>query len=271
MCWCTTLLWVSVSMANPLEIAYDDGSRVVTTNLSASQRGGVLFQPAGSTYPFQVLWVRVWFSTPGTFTAHLLTGAHVGIHDGVDQVTPFSFQATQTVTWDTIDFRSNNVVLSEDFLFAGQWTSVVPQIWGDGAGSGHFWRDNGVGWFEYNAMDPLIRATIETNTGVQIELPPTLIPEGFRLTGVYPNPWNSQTQIILSIPHPELVRIDLWNLCGQRVRTLWEGSMPVGIQRIPLVRKDSYGDGNNLVSGIYFITACGQDGRKSTIRCILIK
>ena len=259
-----SVLWSSVIVATPLEIAYDDGSRTFTTNFQVPQRGGVLFQPVNTTYPFRILWVRVWFSTPGTFTAHLLTETHLGNPDGVNQVTPFSFQATQTATWDTIDFRTYNVVLSEDFMFAGQWTSAVPQIWGDGSGSGHFWRDNGVGWFEYMAMDPLIRATIETNAGVQIELPPVSAVNNFQLINVYPNPWNSEAKVIIQIDVPQHIRFDLWNVCGQRVLTLWQGTMSPGTHSVFI-------DGNNLTSGSYFISAYGENERISTIPCILIK
>jgi len=258
------LIGSSVVMAAPLEIAYDDGNRIFTTNLQPQQRGGVLFQPAGSTYPFQVLWVRVWFSTPGTFTAHLLTETHLSNPDGVEQVIPFSFQATQTATWDTIDFQDYNVMLSEDFMYAGQWTSTVPQIWGDGYGSGHFWRDNGVGWFVYSAMDPLIRATIETNAGVQIELPPLSSVEDFRLINVYPNPWNSEAKVTIQINTPQHIRFDLWNVCGQRVTTLWEGTMPIGTHSVFI-------NGSDLSSGSYFIAAFGAGNRNSNIRCMLIK
>jgi hypothetical protein len=259
-----SLIGSSIALATPLEIAYDDGNRVFSTNMQPQQRGGVLFQPSTTMYPFRVLLVRVWFSTPGSFTVHLLTGTELGQHNGVDEITPFTLNANQTAHWDTIDFRSYNVVLSEDFMFAGQWISTVPQIWGDGSGSGHFWRDNGVGWFEYTAMDPLIRATIETNAGVQIELSPVPTANDFRLINVYPNPWNSEAKASIQINIPQHIRFDLWNVCGQQVTTLWQGTMSPGIHSVFI-------DGSNLTSGTYFITAFGEGNRISTIPCILIK
>jgi hypothetical protein len=211
-----------------------------------------------------VLWVRVWFSTPGALTVHLLTDTHLGVPDGTDQVTPFVHTANQTANWDTIDFQSYGVILSENFMFAGQWTSNVPQIWGDGGGSGHFWRDNGVGWFIYTAMDPLIRATIETNTGVQIELPPVPMEDGFRLTGVYPNPWNSEARVRIRITRPQEVQLQLVNLCGQRVSSLWEGSIPAGVHDIRVT-------GDQIASGMYFITAIGTGGEAASVPCVIIK
>ena len=220
--------------ADPLEIAYDDGSHVYTTSFQAPQRGGVLFQPSSSTYPFQVLWVRIWFSTPGTFEAHLLTNTTLGSSNGDDQVTPFSYQATEIADWDTIDFQLHNIILSEDFMFAGQWLSSVPRIFCDGAGSGHFWRDYGLGWQINYTMDPLIRATIETNTGVQIELPPVPLTNGFQLSNIYPNPWNSEARFELQITTPQQLRLDLIDICGRRVQSLLQGTMNTGIYNLTL-------------------------------------
>jgi hypothetical protein len=254
-----TALW-----AQTIELAYDDGNRVFTTNFQAPQRGGVLFQPEASTYPFRVLWVRVWYSTPGSYQVHLLTNTHLGMSDGDDQVTPFSYNATQTADWDTIDFQPYQVTLSEDFLFGGRWSSTVPQIWGDGSGSGHFWRDNGVGWFIYTAMDPLIRATIETNTGVQIELPPTPVEGDFLISGVYPNPWNSEARVRIEIARPQEVSLGVYDLCGRRVKTLWQGVLSTGHHDIRL-------HGEKLATGTYFITGVGALGESSATRCVIIR
>jgi len=259
-----SVVMISSAMSQPMEIAYDDGNRVFSTNLHAPQRGGVLFQPSPFLYPFRLLSVRIWFATPGTFEVHVLTGTHLGSPDGIDQVTPFSFSATETATWDTVDFQPHQIILSEDFVFAGQWTADVPQIWGDGSGSGHFWRDNGLGWFEYFAMDPLIRATIEANTGVQIELPPTPLADGFRLDGVYPNPWNSEAWVRIQIGQPQHVSLQLFDLTGRRIMTLWGGPITAGIHDIKI-------DGSSLTSGVYFFTAQNASGVAQTSRCVLIK
>ena len=250
--------------ADPLEIAYDDGNHVYTTSFQAPQRGGVLFQPSSSTYPFQVLWVRIWFSTPGTFEAHLLTNTTLGSSNGDDQVTPFSYQATEIADWDTIDFQSHNVILSEDFMFAGQWLSSVPRIFCDGAGSGHFWRDYGLGWQINYTMDPLIRATIETNTGVQIELPPVPLTNGFQLSNIYPNPWNSEARFELQITTPQQLRLDLIDICGRRVQSLLQGTMNTGIYNLTL-------QGNHLSSGTYWITAQTPNSVTTSLPTVLIK
>lgn len=258
------LILAPAVFADPLEIAYDDGSRIYSTNLQAPQRGGVLFQPSSSTYPFQVLYVRIWFSTPGTFQAHLLTSTTLGASNGDDEVTPFSYNATEIANWDTIDFSSYNIVLSEDFMFAGLWQSVVPRIWCDGSGSGHFWRDNGLGWITLNTMDPLIRATIETNTGVQIELPPTPLIDGFQLSEIYPNPWNSEARIQLQITTPQQLRLDLIDILGRRVQSIFQGTMNTGIYNLTL-RSDQ------LSSGTYWITAQTPNGIITSRPTVLIK
>jgi|GEM_PF-2798770 hypothetical protein len=75
---------------------------------------------------------------------------------------------------------------------------------------------------------------------------PNNLPSSFTLN-TYPNPFNSQTLIEIRGSYERISNISIYNLTGQLVRTLpaspkvvWDG-------------RDS--DGNNLVSGIYFVKA----------------
>jgi hypothetical protein len=54
------------------------------------------------------------------------------------------------------------------------------------------------------------------------------IPRDTRISGAYPNPFNSETRIEFTLARPEAVRLALYNLVGQKVRTLETGTFAEG-------------------------------------------
>jgi hypothetical protein len=52
--------------------------------------------------------------------------------------------------------------------------------------------------------------------------------EGFALRGVVPNPFMRSTAISFDMPHPEHVRLEVFDVSGRRVRTLLDGWQPAG-------------------------------------------
>jgi type IX secretion system substrate protein len=71
------------------------------------------------------------------------------------------------------------------------------------------------------------------------------IPDNYYLLQNYPNPFNPNTTIRFRIPEPNLVKLDIFNILGQKVRTLVNDFYEAGTHH---VRFSSSG----LSSGIYF-------------------
>ena len=71
-----------------------------------------------------------------------------------------------------------------------------------------------------------------------------VLTQTFRLNQNYPNPFNPQTTIAYELPQNDLVRLDIYNLLGQRVMTLVEGRQTAGAYQISF-------DGRTLASGVY--------------------
>lgn len=88
------------------------------------------------------------------------------------------------------------------------------------------------------------------------------IPSFFSIESVYPNPFNSITTIPISIPNPGELDIVIYNLLGQ-VMQQSNLLLPSGIHRYTV-------NGDNLVSGIYFIRIEGF-GESVTQKIMLIK
>lgn len=78
----------------------------------------------------------------------------------------------------------------------------------------------------------------------------SLIPARFELEQNYPNPFNPATQIAFSIPAQLNVRLTVYNMLGQQVKQLVDGSLPAGSHEVTW---DGQNDNGTLASsGVYF-------------------
>lgn len=78
----------------------------------------------------------------------------------------------------------------------------------------------------------------------------SLVPLATELMQNYPNPFNGNTKISWILEKDEPVRIDIYNLRGQKVTTLYDGFGKKGRQSINWDAKDA--NGRSVASGVYF-------------------
>ncbi len=90
--------------------------------------------------------------------------------------------------------------------------------------------------------------TINIAVGINDENQPTL-PTEFDLGQNYPNPFNPTTSIEYSLPIRTHVRIDVFNILGQRVATLIDREQPAGTFSIDWNSTDDSGE--RVASGVY--------------------
>lgn len=103
-------------------------------------------------------------------------------------------------------------------------------------------------------------ATLEGLT-VGVEGRDSSRPAEFRITEVYPNPFNPAARVELDFPRSAQATLALYNLLGERLRMLHEGSLPAGRHTIGL-------EGSGLPSGTYLLdleTPGSRDVRRVTI------
>ncbi|MBI3788889.1 MAG: T9SS type A sorting domain-containing protein [Ignavibacteriales bacterium] len=90
---------------------------------------------------------------------------------------------------------------------------------------------------------------IDADKAVGTPAPP-VIPTQYNLRGNYPNPFNGGTTIVFDAPTVEDVEIIIYNVLGQRVRTLYHGKSLLGENNIAW--RDGLDDaGNHVPSGMY--------------------
>ena len=95
---------------------------------------------------------------------------------------------------------------------------------------------------------------------------PSILIDRYYLYQNYPNPFNPTTQINVDLPKASDVTIEIYNLRGQKVRTLVDGLKDAGSHSIQFDATDD--EGNKLPTGIYlymFRTNEYQEIRKLTI------
>jgi hypothetical protein len=99
-------------------------------------------------------------------------------------------------------------------------------------------------------------------TGIEGE--DDLLPRKFELMQNYPNPFNPTTKIKYAIPQATHVRIEIYNVLGQRVRTL------VNEEKVPGYYTVNF-DARSLASGFYIYRLQAASGFNSVKKMIVIK
>ena len=91
----------------------------------------------------------------------------------------------------------------------------------------------------------------------------SVLPQSFALNQNYPNPFNPTTTIEFSVPEKSEVRVEVFNILGQKVRTLVNAELSVG-------NYNAVFDAGELSSGIYFYRLLSGD-KNITKKMILLK
>jgi Secretion system C-terminal sorting domain len=128
-------------------------------------------------------------------------------------------------------------------------------------------------YWEYMYRDNHLR--LVTIDGRKVELwgfdeatsadePPSLaLPTRFELSNPYPNPFNPSVSISFAVPTKGHVRVEVFNLTGQRVVTLLDEVVSAGTKTIAW-------DASRHASGVYFFRTTFE-GQTKTVKAILLK
>jgi hypothetical protein len=107
----------------------------------------------------------------------------------------------------------------------------------DGSGKGHtVTLMNGMAWrtsLAFTDVAPVDRG----------------VPTGYELANAFPNPFNPSTTIRFALPFASTVKLEVFNLLGQRVATLVDGGMAAGYHE---VQWNALTGQRMVASGVYF-------------------
>ncbi len=107
--------------------------------------------------------------------------------------------------------------------------------------------DNCTVEIEYFIIDEVTGGVFSAPTGIDEEV---TTPTHFVLNGNYPNPFNPETEISFTVPAEAEVRIDIFNIKGEKIRTLTQDTYKAGTHSV--VWKGITDNGRSAASGVYF-------------------
>jgi len=99
--------------------------------------------------------------------------------------------------------------------------------------------------FEFTVTAPLEKGGSDWAITPWFENEASAVPVETAMSNNYPNPFNAQTTITYALPNDSDVKLEIYNVLGQKVTTLVDAHQTAGYQSITW-------DANSYASGIYF-------------------
>jgi len=121
----------------------------------------------------------------------------------------------------------------------------------------HVYRGNALRTGSYNDIN------LSIQPGTMADLPVT-----FSVSKAYPNPFNPETRFTIAMPKEAYVKVSIYNLVGQEVVQLINGTISPGIHAFGCQGRNQYGA--ELSTGIYLI-AVQYQGALHTQKILFIK
>jgi hypothetical protein len=115
----------------------------------------------------------------------------------------------------------------------------------------------------YSKIQSLYDYVVDVDEEKEIELP-----KNYGLGQNYPNPFNSQTNIEYQVPNQSYIKLEIYDILGQKIRTLINEEKNPGNFSINWNGKNDFG--NSVNSGIYFIKF-SSDSFSDTKKMTLLK
>jgi FG-GAP-like repeat/Secretion system C-terminal sorting domain len=91
-----------------------------------------------------------------------------------------------------------------------------------------------------------------------------LMPQEFSISAAYPNPFNPTTSLSVSLPDAAELNVQVFNIAGQQVAELANGSFNAGTHRFTF-------DASGMASGLYFIRATIPEQLDQTQKVLLVR
>ncbi len=114
--------------------------------------------------------------------------------------------------------------------------------------------DDKISWYR----NDYIEVDVEDN------ISDTSNPNNYSIRSIFPNPFNDQTTIQVSLPDPSELSVSIYNLAGQRIASLHEGQHSEGIHNFNF-------NGKNISTGIYFINVLVPGKMNEIKKIVLLK
>lgn len=236
------------------EIAYDDGSPDgwwIVGDVFDDNAFAIRMTP--DSYPAQVIMARAYVSdeTPFDFTINGVTAGLPGnILPGGGPI-----EGVRNETgWAMSGLENGPTIQSGNFFLVFHWRQATPTDPAVGEDTNNilfrsYWYNATSGWTMISTGEYMLRCVVVTPTGIKELGGDGVRPASYQLVGNYPNPFNPSTDIKFLAPQAGNVRIDIYNISGQLVKTVLDGYVEAGVKAVTWDGTNS--SGMKVNSGIY--------------------
>ena len=115
--------------------------------------------------------------------------------------------------------------------------------------------DHGAGMSDFSAFNKGV-ITVQGGNGI-LETSDGHVPSEYNLSQNYPNPFNAATQIEFALRQDGHVKLEIFNLLGQKIATLVDEYLTAGLKRTSWDGADA--GGRTVASGMYFYRLATED------------
>ncbi|MFC2084821.1 T9SS type A sorting domain-containing protein [Bacteroidota bacterium] len=218
------------STLNPISVNIDITKSINATFSPVGIGGGVLMYPKDSTLGVEVDLTFLWFPYPGAQNYRLMVSEHPEFMENVMDVAKSS---------SSPDALSHKAEFLESYT-TYYWKVVVGTERGN-VGSGT-WRFTTIDLIS-NISPPVVRTEMS--------------PVDSDVSQNYPNPFNLSTKFRISVQYSTNVKVDIYNIAGQLVKSLLNKELDSGIYEIEWKGDDK--NGTEVVSGNYLYRITAED------------
>ncbi len=229
---------------------------------------------SATTIPYTECYVSAHTATPTVFFDSAADSGYST--DNIAPAVPTNFAVAyntgsgNSLSWDVApepDFQYFRVYRSPDPVFTPTVANLVHSATSPG------WldpeHDGGGVYYIITATDFSGNESEAAEAGSVSAVPGQDVPDRWALTGNNPNPFNPQTQIVYNVPASGgLVALRVYNLRGELIKTLVEGSVEPGVNTVTWDGRNT--DGRAVASGVYFYRLT-TDGYDRTRKMVLSK
>jgi hypothetical protein len=236
------------------------GDILSTSSPSGELIGTITLDITNQNATAMVSWDEI-NSEMNTPTFQLLTNNYQGSFDGVLPVELTSFTAKYLndkvqLNWVTKTEVNNYGFNVERRVNESEWNSIG---FVDGKGTTTESKEysfcdkniyTGGSEFQYRLKQIDNDGSFEYSDVVEVEV----VPAQFELSQNYPNPFNPSTTIRFSLPKETQLKINIYNMLGELVNTIAEGTYEAGYHKVTFSAKGGSASGGNasaLPSGAY--------------------
>ncbi|MEN6445618.1 MAG: T9SS type A sorting domain-containing protein [Candidatus Cloacimonas sp.] len=249
---------------NYFELHHDDGTSELGFSVGAAKQMAVKFSRSGQ---FSVSYIKVYVDSIGTapIIVRVFDASGTGETPGGQAIVQYQYPLASIVQgWNYIALPTVAQFTDAPFYVGILETTNACKIGLDTSSNGFSYKKISTNWEPVTNGEIMIRPIVMGGQAGEDPILPTIVLDAKN----YPNPFNPETTIHFSLPESGPTSVKVYNLKGQLIRTLVNGNMNAGNQKIVWNGMD---DNNQTVaSGLYFYRVTNV-GKSITRKMLLSK